>query len=223
MRGRPHPFDPDDPRPVIHLRWPLWGRRPLAALMLCLSAALGLVAYRGLSFSALQPPPTLRAASKAPPTVPNEPRDVNPFPANGTTIIDPPPGVMRDAPLIIETADTGAEASSWLVVLYDGVTGRFVAGAFLRPGTIMTLLLPAGAYQIALAGGSSWYGQSDLFGPGTRAWRSKRPLLLATSPSPPAHLTLRSAAALNPPFVPMPPAELHMPSFRSRQEGSHAR
>ena len=223
MRGRPHPFDPDDPRPVIHLRWPLWGRRPLVALMLCLSAMLGLVAYRGLSFSSLQPPSTLRAASNSPPTVPNEPRDVVPFPANGTTIFDAQPDAVRDAPLIIETTDTGPEASSWLVVLCDGITGRFVAGAFLRPGTIMTLLLPTGAYHIALAGGTSWYGQSDLFGPGTRAWRSERPLLLAASPSPPAHLTLRTAAALGPPFVPMTPADFHMPSLRSRQEAGHAR
>lgn len=228
MRGRPHTSDPRDPRPVIRFRWPLTVRGPRAPLIravpiLCLSAALGLTAYRGLSSSSSRRPTASPPAPEAPFQVPTPPRDVVPFPANGTTIVDLPSDAIREAPLILETADAGAAPDSWVVVLRDDRTGRFVAAAFLRAGSIMTLLLPQGAYRLAIAGGRSWFGRTALFGPGTRAWRFERPLLLANPPSPAAHLTLRDAASFDPPFVPMTPADLHIPNASWRPDAGHAR
>lgn len=74
------------------------------------------------------------------------------------------------APLRIRTAS----GSSYFVKVADAYTGRPVMSFFLYGGSSFDTQLPRGAFVIKYATGTTWCGDSELFGPSTETSQADR-------------------------------------------------
>lgn len=92
------------------------------------------------------------------------------FPANGYIVVNLPRGSDRPAALTIETSQSES-ASHWVVNLRNWASGEWIATIYLDANSVTALKVPAGDYQVSVASGTVWEGDTLLFGDGTQAFR----------------------------------------------------
>lgn len=92
------------------------------------------------------------------------------FPANGYTVVNLPRAEARPAALTVETSQS-EPAPHWVVNLRDWASGGWIATIYLDANSVTTLKVPAGDYQVSVASGAVWEGDTLLFGDGTQAFR----------------------------------------------------
>lgn len=110
------------------------------------------------------PIPTPKPATPTPTPVPTptpfaEP--VVPFPQSGTI------RVASNAEGVAPFEILSPAGENYYIKMVDAVTGDNKAVIFVRGGQPTEVMVPVGTYEIRYASGTTWYGESYLFGPDT--------------------------------------------------------
>lgn len=134
-------------------------------LALCLVLNIITVEDKTTSIAVSPPASSTPTASSLPPATVSDdkPKD---YPASGEVL-------YRDcnytfvAPLKIKTSGT---STAYYVKMVDA-RGRSVLGFFIRPGETAEVEMPLGNYYLRYACGTEWYGQKELFGAETVAFK----------------------------------------------------
>jgi hypothetical protein len=85
---------------------------------------------------------------------------------------------------------TQTEANNYFIKLVEQATGRETASAFIRSGSVLSMQLPPGGYELRYAAGWNWYGWEYLFGTSASYGKLPKPIVLAQKPRPAAALTV---------------------------------
>lgn len=126
-----------------------------------------------------------RAPAPTAATAPSPARQVAPdfppqaFPESGriNTYLPGMAGKLN-APFEIKTF----AGSNYLLKMEDWGTGEDMFTVFVRGGETIEVKVPVGKYRVKYASGQTWYGHSELFGPGTSYSKANSPFEFRKTP-----------------------------------------
>ncbi len=116
--------------------------------------------------SALMPatnptPPTSIPAVNLPVITPVQNLKPLELPANGETHY-----YLKAEAIAPLNISTGSDRN-YFIKLIDKSTGQVAVTVFVRGGQFVNIKMPLGLYEFRYASGTQWYGEEQLFGPGT--------------------------------------------------------